>query len=486
MTLPKLYLLAALSAALTLAACLAPRLWALSFVSLYPLIYACLRNGLSGRPLGSRLLHGAGLGFCFGFAYYSAALYWMWQFMPGLNFAAGLLYGSFACLFGLLSPFFTRRFSFCLAGLPALWTGCELLRSLGPFGFCWYGISNLQAPNLPLLQYVSLFGCRVLDYLIVFAVCAGALFFTDRSRAHRLLAMGALVLFAAVQIGGELFIRPLEGADKTVKLVQADLDPATKTDDVSLERHIYLSRKDPRADLVIWPETAVSILTLSRSVPIADTARAMRAPVLAGANIPQGDNYTNSAALYSAKGKRVGRYDKRRLVPFGEYTPAKKLFAVPPNPRLTEWEAVPGRRAEVLKTGPFRIGVTVCHESSFWQYSAHQVRAGANVLALVCNDGWCRSRSASNMHFQFARLRAAENRRWYLRCTSTGISGVVSPYGQIVKRGPEDRVAVITAPFGFETKKTLFTRAGDLFSPLCAAAAAVFAVCGWVFERRGQ
>ncbi|MBQ9358419.1 MAG: apolipoprotein N-acyltransferase, partial [Abditibacteriota bacterium] len=321
-----LFLLTLLSAGLTFAAAQFPWLWFLSFGSLYPLVYALLLNGLSDIPLRKRLAAGAGLGLIFGFAYFSACLYWMWRFMPGLNFVTGLFQGSFFCLFGLLSPFFTRRFSFCLAGLPCLWVACELLRSAGPFGFCWYSIANIQASNLPLLQYTSLLGYRVLDFLVVFLVCAFVLFFTDKSKPHRLFALGAVVLFAALQIGGELLILPLEGADKTVKLIQANMDPVNKTDPEAIGLHTVLTRKTPKADLVIWPETTVSMLSLIDRVSIGMTAAQVSAPIIVGANVPREDNYTNSAVMFSAKGKRTGQYDKCRLVPFGEYTPFRRLF----------------------------------------------------------------------------------------------------------------------------------------------------------------
>ncbi len=474
-----MYLCAALSAVLLAAAAEFPSLWFLSFGALYPLICALLWNGLSQKPLGKRLLAGAFLGLFFGFLYFSFCFRWLWGLMPGLNFAVGLLQALFFVLFGLLSPFFTRRFTGCLFGLPALWTGCELLRSLGPFGFTWYGLSDIQTPNLPLLQYASLFGCRFLDYAAVFLVCAFVLFFTDRNRLHRLKALGAVVLFAAVQTAGCLYIAPVRDADKTVRLVQANMDMNKKTDTEALRKHIRLSKKGPGADLIMWPETTLSLLVPVFEHSVSEACRELGAPIVTGANVPMGENYTNSAVLFSVKGRRMGQYDKCRLVPFGEYTPFKRFFKKAPNPELAEWEAAPGsKEAAVLKTGPFKIGVCLCSEASFTEPARKQAKAGANVLAALSNDGWFGKSNAAYAHFRFARLRAVENRRWFLFCTSTGISGVVTPYGQIAARAPEGTETALDSPFGFETEKTLFTKTGDIFSPLCCLAALWLAAAG--------
>ena len=65
-----------------------------------------------------------------------------------------------------------------------------------------------------------------------------------------------------------------------------------------------------------------------------------------------------------------------------------------------------------------------------------------------------------------ARMRAIENARYLLRATNTGITAVVRPDGQIAKEIPPDRPGVLEARWGFERRRTFYSRYGDWFAYL--------------------
>ena len=94
---------------------------------------------------------------------------------------------------------------------------------------------------------------------------------------------------------------------------------------VSLSRH-----KTPLPDLVIWPETAFAGFPRREPDLVARLARqatADRGFLLMGApRLEPSHRLLNSAILYAHDGIAAGSYDKRHLVPFGEYIPFRQLF----------------------------------------------------------------------------------------------------------------------------------------------------------------
>ena len=155
-------------------------------------------------------------------------------------------------------------------------------------------------------------------------------------------------------------------------------------------------------------------------------------------------------------------YDKRHLVPFGEYVPLRGLL---PIDKLTPGavDFVSGTGPEVLTIGkvpPFRA--LVCYEVIF----PDEIDAGgerAAWLLNVTNDGWYGISTGPYQHFQAARLRAVEQGLPMVRAANNGISGVVDPVGRVLAQLPLDAVGVLDVrlPAPLEAP-TFYARWGDL------------------------
>ena len=177
---------------------------------------------------------------------------------------------------------------------------------------------------------------------------------------------------------------------------------------------------------------------LSRLQAIADR---WSVAILVGSvhRLPDG-SYTNAAFLLAPGRGLVERYDKLQLVPFGETVPLRSiLFFIEPlveqvgaftpgseMPLLGSTVSLAGAEEELT---PF--GVAICYEVIYPQLIAAQVRRGATFLTTITNDAWFGRTSAPAQHFAMAVVRAAETRRWLVRAANTGISGIVSPQGEV-------------------------------------------------------
>lgn len=217
----------------------------------------------------------------------------------------------------------------------------------------------------------------------------------------------------------------------------------------------------------MWPEAAVPFLLQEdpRRVQIEALAREVGASLLVGAPDVQAGQPRNSAFLLGPAGRLLGRYDKRHLVPFGEYVPLRRLlFFVDPLAGGAIGQFSPGREATVFATPSGRFGVVICYEAIFPEEVRDLFRGGADFLVNIINDAWFGRSAAPVQHLAMAAFRAVENRAFLIRAANTGISAIVAPDGRIVQASELFTTAVLAGAITPRAGGSLYTRYGDLLA----------------------
>ncbi|MEQ8661976.1 MAG: apolipoprotein N-acyltransferase [Gammaproteobacteria bacterium] len=232
--------------------------------------------------------------------------------------------------------------------------------------------------------------------------------------------------------------------------------------------------------MLIWPETAIA--AFPHEIPevldaLTDAARASDTTLLVGmpTGMPWNGDYYNSLV---ALGAAPGRYDKRHLVPFGEFFPFKSqlegiaaLLDIP----LSDFSA--GRAgADTLAVAGHRAGVSICYEDAFGRETIAALPAAA-LLVNVSNDAWFGDTIAPHQHLEIARMRALESGRWLLRGTNTGITAVIDHRGRVTARAPAFTAVTLRTRFEARAGLTPYARLGDW--PLLGLALLVLALSAW-------
>jgi apolipoprotein N-acyltransferase len=427
-------------------------------------------------------------GWCFGFGYFCAGLYWLANALLAvapafgwlLPFAIAGAVGGLSALMalfpavaiGMARALWTRGPARIIV-LAALWTFGEWLRAWVITGFPWNLIGYSWAFSDAMNQFAALAGIWGLSLVTVAVAGLPALLADwtggraaagEARRWRPLAALAAagigLVLLLAIGVGGAV---RLAGADAgrvegvRLRLVQGDFDPATKgnadTAADMLTRHLRLSA-DPagreRVTDVIWSETA-NPFPLER---FPDVRAALGSVAPAGGLVITGVLRTdpptgrprqvwNSLAAVDRDGKVVATYDKSHLVPFGEYVPLHRLlpFISKFTPGIMDFSAGPGRQTLRLPGLP-PVGPLICYEVIFPGEVVDRSDRPQWLLNLT-NDGWYGISAGPYQHFAMARLRAVEEGLPLVRAANTGISGVVDAYGRVLARTQLGAVAVL-------------------------------------------
>jgi apolipoprotein N-acyltransferase len=150
------------------------------------------------------------------------------------------------------------------------------------------------------------------------------------------------------------------------------------------------------------------------------------------------------------------------LVPFGEYTPYKKVFFFLEKMTAAVGDITPGTQYSLHQFEDTKFGSPICYEIIFPDLVRKFVKKGATFLVTITNDGWYERSAAPYQHFSIAVLRAVENRRYLLRAATTGISGIIDPYGRIVSKSELMTQTHLTGNITPSQKLTFYARFGDI------------------------
>ena len=386
-----------------------------------------------------------------GFGWFLASLWWIslslvtgdtnyWPLLPvpliGIPLLLALFWVPAAVIAHRIGRTPAGRAGWLLLGLAA----AEWARGHVATGFPWNAPGYLFSAHLTLLQSASVFGLYGLTLLALAAGFAPAFWILGQRRLA--ICLVAVLPVLALVGGLRLATMPSPSPDvpKLVRLVQPAVPQHEKWDrglrPGHLQRLQQLSRGQvPVPQLVIWPETAFAGL-LDREPELLKAAAWESLPfdgwLITG--VPRFDGQRrlfNSAALMRADGQIEALYDKRRLVPFGEFVPFR--------PFVPFADAVVGPidfsrgSGDRLFTLPHygKLQLLICYETLF-----PGVAAGPgprpDILVNLTNDAWFGDTPGPWQHLAQARMRAVEEGLPMLRVANTGISAAFGPKGRML------------------------------------------------------
>ena len=468
-------------------------------------------------------------GFVFGLAFFFPLVSWLvnlaWYVWTALAVAEAVIFAVLAA--GLWLLLRLRAWPVAVAGW---WVAAEAVRDRWPWGGFPWGRLVMSQATAPTVHWVAVVGPPFLSFLValvggclawvllgplsarqgqaprpVSSAQAALMSFTTRvlpswARARLWPAVALAASLALACSGALLPADQATAGERTavVAAIQGNVPHATNLPD--LWRATTVTQNHAAAteqlaarirsgaalapDVVIWPENSTDLdpaLDPPIYNSIATAVAAIGRPVLVGAVLQ--DPVRNAGQLWLPGRGPVAVYIKRRLVPFGEVIPFRslisKITSLPSS--LQPVNFTPGHRAVVFHLGKIRLGDVICYEVGFDGLVSSEIAAGANLLAVQTNDADFEIDGQTGETLQqlaMARIRAIEHNRAVVVASTTGISAIIAPDGQLLTSTHTWTRAEIEATVPLRSSTTLADRLGGW--PEAVIAWGTVAVLAWV------
>lgn len=486
----------------------------LAWVGLLPLLLALSHKS----PVrGFWLSLTCGIFFFFGFFYHMIGV----SGYTLLHHALLVVYlGGYFGFFGLAFTIISRywNISAALTAAPFIWVFLEYTRSSFSFLALPLALLAHSQYHYPLvMQIASITGALGVSFLVVLvnAALAGMVFGFKKGENEKLkgrkylLATAASLLFLALVYGYSKINTPITGNKIKISLVQGNIEQSKKWDprfareimDIFTEL-TYKATRDQN-DLIIWPETATpGSISLDSELyaEIRNIVSQTQTPLLLGSAQHQKFEGKKSIELKSSNsaylfqpgqaGVKNQRYDKIRLFPFGEYLPYREIIPWSLLDVSSSGNYLSGKDYTLFDLSGFRFGVTICWENLFPDLFRQFVNKGAEFMVNITNEARFGKTATPYQLASVSVFRAVENRIFVIRCSNTGISCIVDPYGRILDRVKDQKGrdifvrGVIRGEIVPLESTTIYTQYGDLLVWISLLVSASFLIMACLRRNR--
>ena len=192
--------------------------------------------------------------------------------------------------------------------------------------------------------------------------------------------------------------------------------------------------------LFIWPEGVFSGYSYDEIIifkKLLSKSFSKKHHIIFGTNRldTKSGHYYNSMLLIDNNFKIITSYDKRKLVPFGEFLPFEAVLNKFGFKKITEGHGsfLKGKNNDNLLIDKLNILPLICYEVIFTDLIQKSNR-NTNLIINISEDGWFGKSIGPDQHFVKSIFRAIENDTFFLRSANQGVSAIIDNKGKVIKR----------------------------------------------------
>ena len=399
------------------------------------------------------------VGWFYGFGYFLSNLYWISnslkfdQNFENLIFLSivliPFLLSFFYGLFSYLLKFFNIKMNFISILIFSLTLSIvEYIRGTIFGGFPWNLISFSLVDFISSLQILSYIGTYSFNLLaITFYTLPIMILFKIKILEKFIILLSAVLILLFNIYYGFNKIEQVENTQKkiiypSIKLVSPKFNIERFFINEPVEdkiKELFQNSYPLDKDLIlIFPEGITNIGEINQldnnfkeiSNQLTDNSK-----VIFGITLDDGENIFNSLAIFNKEFKLEDKYNKNKLVPFGEFLPFENFLTRFGLKKVTSGyqSFSSSTKRDILNVGEISFLPLICYEIIFSGALSKNTN-NYDFILNISEDGWFGNSIGPIQHFSHSVFRSIEEGKDVLRVANNGISAHVSLVGKVKKK----------------------------------------------------
>ena len=367
----------------------------------------------------------------------------------------------------------------------ALWVAQEALRARWPLGGFPWGKLAFAQPDTPFVGYAALGSSALVSFAV--ALTGGLLLWSalravharGRDRAWAAVGLAASAAIVAVGTIAPVVGRPAPTETVNVGMVQGNVPNVGEMSILGERMQVLNNHADgvhelaeavrageyPRPDMVLLPENASDIDPFHDEAAeeiITGAAEDAGVPLLWGMSRFNDDGTRHvQSVVWDPETGPGDHYDKRYLVPFGEYIPYRDFFTqFVQRLEQVSSDALPGTEPGAVDVAGTTLAVGICFDVAFDPPIRESVAEGGQIIVIPTNNANYNFTGQSDQQLAITQLRAVEHGRPAVVVSTSGVSAAVESDGSVTYRSSEAEADIHVAEMEAVDGLTVATRLG--------------------------
>ncbi len=404
------------------------------------------------------------IGLIFGFGFYLSGIYWIAYsltfdesfkiFIPFFIILIPLFLGLFTGLTILIIGPYINYNIFSVLLFSGSYAFSDYVRGKILTGFPWNLIGYSWSWFTEILQILNFFGLYAFNLIAITIFTLPAVIFFRIKLSSKIFVFSLTIIFVFLTyLFGTFSINKNKGLlnyltiDEKVyiKVVSPNfkLDynlPIDKVEEKLKKIIRYSNPDDSKKTIFIWPEgifTGYDIDDILNFKKIIRQSFSKSHLILFGINsIDESTGlYFNSLIVINNEFEILSKYNKTKLVPFGEFLPFEKYLNKIGLKKITQGHGsfLKGQKQQNILIDNLNILPLICYEIIFTEL-IQKTDDKTNLIINISEDGWFGKSIGPHQHFAKAIYRAIENDTYLIRSANQGVSAIINNKGEIVKK----------------------------------------------------
>ena len=453
----------------------------INFLTLPLLLIFLISNYKKGKWISFKI------GWIFGFGYFLSNLYWITNsltfddilkpLIPIALVLIPLFLGVFYGFVTLLSSLFNlnKKFSTILI-FSTFFSLIEYFRGFVLGGFPWNLIAFSWTDYLSILQILPFIGTYSFNLLsLTIFLIPTIIFFQYKIKPKLLFLLLSTGLLFINFLYGSFILKKDEkinqkNLDFIIKIVSPKVEINRFFEDESPEKIISelikLSKPDNlKKTIFIFPEGVFSnvyLEDLNNYNYIFSENYSNKHKIILGIKSTENENVFNSMVVLDSNLKVLAKYNKNKLVPFGEYLPFENFFQKFGLKKITQGYKSFSKDFErkIISINNLNFVPLICYEI-IYSGKINKTENDFDLILNISEDGWFGNSVGQYQHFSHSIFRSIEEGKNLIRSGNNGISAFINSKGQIINQIESTKRGVIEIKSFELAKKTLFSSFGN-------------------------
>ena len=453
----------------------------INFITFPLLLIFLISNYKKGKWISFKI------GWMFGFGYFISNLYWITNaltfeenFKPLIPISLiliplflGVFYGitTLACSFFSLNKKFSSILIFSI-----FFSLIEFVRSFILGGFPWNLIAFSWLDYLPFLQVLSYIGTYSFNLLSVTIFLIPTITLFNYRKVTKIIFLFCTMAILLINfLYGSLIIKSNDKINETdlnfvIKIISPKIAINRYFEDESPEKIILelveLSQPNNlEKTIFIFPEGALSnvyLEDLKNYSYIFSENYSNEHKIIIGINSNEESGVFNSMVVLDKDVNILAKYNKNKLVPFGEFLPFENFFRKFGLKKITQGyrSFSSGNERNIININNLNFVPLICYEI-IYSGKINKTIDDYNLILNISEDGWFGNSVGPYQHFSHSIFRSIEEGKNLIRSANNGISAFINSKGQIINQIKSTEKGVIEVRSFNETKKTIFSLFGN-------------------------